>query len=227
MEKDIVPELLDKLTEDFGSMYNKSKKIAKLKGIEKKSFNDAYSYALEIGNIQAKVFKKNISSAVLPDGKMYYNIAERIINGTLPSDYKLISEYYLDMQNTANKASGIGLKAKISALNKDRLDGFIERLSSGEEYDKIAWILDEPIKNFALNIVDESIKSNADFLSDAGVTVTVTRTSEYNCCKWCDDLAGTYTAPFDSKIFARHDNCRCTIESSGKKMRTSGRAFAR
>lgn len=224
---DIVPELLETLEKDFNRQYYDSKKIGKLLAVKQKSYQNAYDFAEEVGNIQAKVFKRNISSAILPEGKMFYNIADRVINGTLRNDYELVASYSREAQTAINRSAKISLKAKAAEMNLDRLRGFTERLSGGEEFDAIAWILDEPVKVFSLSVVDDTIKKNAEFQASAGIVSTVTRIAVNGCCAWCDDLAGTYSAPFDPSIFARHDNCRCQIDYQGKKMKTSGNAFHR
>lgn len=225
---DIVPGLLDVLQKDFKTQYNKSKRIDSLLRVKNKSIMNAYSYAREVGNIQAKVYKNNISSAILPDGKMYYNIANGIIPPTLENDYGLITDYYREAQFYANKKAGISLKAQIAALNLDRVNGFVDVVSSADNFDDTAKVLDKAVQAFAMSIADDCINKNAKFLADAGVEVMLTRSlhGEDNC-EFCQALAGQYKRPFPSEMFARHVGCVCTIDFEGKKMRTSGNAFVR
>ena len=81
---DIVPELLEKIKKEFDEKISKSKKIkSAMKAIEEGTcdYETAYNYASEVGEVLADTLKKNITKDVLPDGKMYYNIANRILNG--------------------------------------------------------------------------------------------------------------------------------------------------
>lgn len=214
---DITPELLEAIESEFAILFSASpqiKKLQKLLDDGVATYKEANAYAVETGNILAKVFKKKLSSAVLPDGKMYYNIADRILNKTLGRNYELISAYSTDVQTALNEAVGLGLKAIQPEINQDRIDGIIDRLADGELYDDIAWILEEPVINFSQSIIDDFIRENAEFHKDAGITERITRTSVRNCCKWCDGLVGSYEyggSDMPNDIFRRHERCRCIV----------------
>lgn len=45
---------------------------------------------------------------------------------------------------------------------------------------------------------------------------TVERRAAPGCCAWCEAVAGTFVEP-DGEVFRRHDNCRCSIKTSGYK----------
>ena len=84
--EDIAPVLLKKIQQDFQNGFDKSSMI---KGLYAKvrdgtaTYKEANEFALETGELLAKAYRNNISSDVLPDGKLYYNIAQRILNPTL------------------------------------------------------------------------------------------------------------------------------------------------
>ena len=222
MSSDVAIDLIKDVNTAFRNNCIKDKKLVKL--MDKlndgtATYKDAYSYATSIGNARAKAFKNQITSNSLPDGKMYYNIASRLLENTLGEDYNLVSEYAQSVQELMNAENGISLKALQADKNKDRIKGFIDRISSEDNYDDIAWILDEPVKVHALSVVDDTVKKNSEFQSRAGLGVKVIRIAEANCCKWCSDLAGTYTYPgVPGEVFARHDNCRCIVEYDGHKL---------
>lgn len=46
----------------------------------------------------------------------------------------------------------------------------------------------------------------------------VIRVAVGDTCKWCRDVAGTYTNP-PADVFRRHDNCDCEIRTEGYKSR--------
>lgn len=218
MKEDITPSLIESVNKSFEANYNSSPQIEKLLKKETKTYKDAYRYAEQVGQARALSYM-DISSEVLPDGKMYYNIASRLMEDTLGADQQMIAEYAASAQETANKKSGINLKAQKADLNQDRIDGFVNRLSSEETFDDVAWILNEPVKTFARSVVDDTVKKNAEFQNRAGVKATVVRTSAPKCCEWCSNLAGTYTYPrVAGEVFARHDNCRCTLDYEGKRL---------
>lgn len=210
MVDDIVPKLLEDLKKEFLSKYKSNKKIPKL--LETKNHANAYLYAQEVGEILAEVFDIKLSASVLPDGKMYFNIAERILNETLGNNHKLVTEYAVELQTALNKEAGIGLKPKTNKVNQDRIDGLVNRLSTEDNFDEVKWILKDPVANFSRSVMDDFVMTNADFHAKAGLKPKITRYVNSEHCEWCDKLAGTYDYPVDRIIYARHENCDCVVE---------------
>lgn len=215
MEKDIVPGLLELIEKEFDEKTFNSdvlkKAIQSLKD-KKATYKDAHEFAVELGDILAKVLNTHIAVDTLPDGKMYFNIADRILNTTLKKNHELITGYALDVQTELNYSAGLKIKGQAPKLNQHRIDGMIERLSL-EEFETIKWILDEPIKNFSQSIVDDTARANMTFQSKAGMQPKVKRVVVGNCCDWCKEIEGTYDykdAPHN--IYQRHRYCRCRVE---------------
>lgn len=132
---DIAPALFEKLHKAFEHERESSGKLAKLEAQNrsgKATHREALEYASTIGEILQKVFRENIKAEELPDGMMYYNIANRTVRPLLEEAYGIISAYTAEVQNSLNQKAGIGLKAVVPELNKDRIDGIIRRLSDGE-----------------------------------------------------------------------------------------------
>lgn len=213
---DIVPELLELIIKEFNG---KTYKSAKLKKAIKKlmdnqaDYKNANEFSIEIGGILAEVLGNNITSEILPDGKMYYNIADRILNQTMTNNFNLISGYTADVQTSLNHKAGLRMKAQKPKLNQSRIDGIVERLSKEDDFNKIKWILDEPITNFSQSIVDDTIKINTEFQAKAGLMPKITRREAGNCCDWCKEVVGTYTYPdVPENIYKRHRYCRCTVD---------------
>ena len=80
--EDIAPKLLEEIQNDFDREVKNSTKVKRSTDKIKKgtaTYEDVDEYAVELGEILSKVYSRHLSSAVLPDGKMYYNIAERLI----------------------------------------------------------------------------------------------------------------------------------------------------
>lgn len=221
---DIVPELLDKIKADFFEQAEKSAELERLLLLVrsgKANFIDAHEFSTKLGQILSEALQNNISRLILPDGKMHFNIASRILNETLGTNHKMVSTYAKQVQETLNKEAGIGLKSIQAPINQERINGLVNRLSYEEKFDDVSWILKEPIVNFNQNIVDNHIKVNADFHFKSGLKPKIVRTTDGNCCAWCSKLAGVYTYPGVNKdVFRRHDRCTCTLDyhpGDGKK----------
>ena len=225
MVDDIVPKLLDDLKKEFLNKYKANKKIPKL--LETKNHANAYLYAQEVGDILAEVFDSKLSASILPDGKMYFNIAERILNETLGNNHKLVTDYAVELQTALNKEAGIGLKPKTNKVNQDRIDGLVNRLSTEDNFDEVKWILKDPVANFSRSVMDDFIMTNADFHAKAGLKPKLTRYVNSEHCEWCDKLAGTYDYPVDRIIYARHENCDCVVEYHPKDGRGIQNAYTK
>lgn len=214
--EDIAPVLLKKIQQDFQNGFDKSSMIEGLYAKVRDgtaTYKEANEFALETGELLAKAYRNNISSDALPDGKLYYNIAQRILNPTLRNNYELITDVTEQVQKALNDAANIGIKPVKPELNQDRIDGIINRASDADNYDAVSWILDEPVMNFSQSIVDDSIRENAEFHAKAGMSPKIVRKLHGGCCEWCRALAGTYSYPDVPKdVYRRHQRCRCTVD---------------
>lgn len=219
MAKDIVPELLDKIKKDFHLSTSQSEVIKKAiddLDLGKATYKTANGFAKELGDILAKTLQSNINADVLPDGKMYYNIANRILNDTMRANYEAVAEFSKDVQTSLNHSAGLGIRGRKAELNQDRIDGLVERISESEDIDFIKKTLGEPIVNFTQSIVDDTIKTNADFHDKLGLKPKIIRTSTGKCCSWCSKVAGIYdykdVKNTGNNVFRRHQHCRCEID---------------
>ena len=99
------------------------------------------------------------------------------------------------------------------ALNQDRIDGIVNKISEYDDFAEGKWLLDEPIKNFTQSIVDDTIKTNADFQYKSGLTPKIVRKEVGSCCDWCKEVVGVYEYPDVTKdVYKRHRFCRWTVE---------------
>lgn len=206
---DIAPELLKKVQQSF------EEETAKLwEDIKNsvKSYEEAYSYAIKVGEALSKSFGVNITPEVLPDGMMYYNIADKVVRPMLKAEYDLTSQAAVEAQRAANKAAGIGMKPQAAGFDDDRAQGIIDRVSS-EPFEKVKWILDEPVRSFSKNVVDSTIQKNVEFQGKSGLSPKIRRTAVGETCEWCKAVAGTYSYPQVPKdVYRRHANCDCIVE---------------
>ena len=232
-EIDVLPKLLEEVKNEFELAYGESEIIrnafAKLKA-KKATYRTANDFAIEIGGILSKALGVSISADKLPDGKMYYNIAQRLLTDVLGRNYELVSGYASDVQKNLNSEAKIGLTAQVPELNQDRIDGLVNRLASEESFDDVKWLLDDPIVNFSQSIVDDSIRKNVEFHHKVGLSPKIVRRVVGHPCKWCKSLEGSYNYPEVPKnIYRRHGNCRCTVDyhpGNGKKQNVHTKSWA-
>jgi hypothetical protein len=229
MMEDIAPALIEQVNKAFKAEYSTSKKIKRLlERIKSADANyvDANAYAEEVGDILKRAFEKFVSSDALPDGKMYYNIADRLLRETLGNNYKLIADASETVQTALNRASDIGMKAIRPEMEEDRLKNLIDRISNEEYYDDIRRMIEEALVNYSQSVVDDSIRANVEKQYQAGLKPILTRKAAGGCCEWCQKMAGTWDyeelkQTWDYyEVFRRHDACRCTIvydPGDGKK----------
>jgi hypothetical protein len=224
MNDDVLPALLEEVQDNFGQEFVKSEVVDKaLKTLEAKkaTYANANDFAIEVGEILSKALTTSVTADKLPDGKMYYNIAKRLLEPVLQQNHELVADYSSKVQTVLNESAKISLVAQPVELNQDRIDGFIERFSREDKFDNVKWLLGEPIVNFTQSIVDDSIKKNAEFHAKAGLQPKIVRKTAGRCCKWCQSLAGSYNYPDVPKdVYRRHQNCRCTVDykpGDGKK----------
>lgn len=223
-EIDVLPKLLQEVKKEFELSYRESEIIrnafATLEA-KKATYKTANEFAIEIGEILSKALGAYISADKLPNGKMYYNIAQRLLMDVLGRNYELVSSYASDVQKNLNDKAKIGLKVQVPELNLDRIAGIVNRFSSEDNFEDVSWLLDEPIVNFTQSIIDDSIRKNAEFHHKAGLQPEIVRTSYFHCCEWCQEVQGNYKYPRVPKdVYRRHQHCRCIVDYDPKNGKT-------
>lgn len=218
--EDITPALLETLKKRF---FEKISVNPKIRALDKKiragkaTYADAEDYAYLIGEALSQTFGENISSAVLPDGKMYFNIAERILSTMLGENHRIVSEATQIVQEFLNKSADLGLKAQLVPVNQNRIIGLVNKVSKAEHYDDVAWALNEPVENFSMSVVDDILKANVEFQGKAGLSPVIVRKAMWRCCEWCSKLEGIYSYPVENDdVYRRHERCRCRVEFDPK-----------
>lgn len=213
---DVAPALIEAITRDFRSAYDDSEKIRVLLAKVDQgtaTYEEAQAYALEVSRLIGQAYQNHVSSAALPDGRMYYNIASRLIPSTMDENYELVANYAMGVQQGLNQRAKIGLKVQPPEKNQDRIDGLVELVSNADRYDDVSEQLLSAMENFSQNVADETIRANADSQYRAGMQPKIIRKAERKCCAWCSALAGEYDYPdVPHDVYRRHENCRCTVE---------------
>mgnify|MGYP000857912384 FL=1 len=233
-EIDVLPKLLQEVKKEFELSYGESEIIrnafATLEA-KKATYKTANEFAIEIGEILSKALGASISADKLPNGKMYYNIAQRLLTDVLGRNHELVSGYASDVQKNLNDKAKIGLKVQVPELNQDRIAGIVNRFASEDNFEDVSWLLGEPIVNFTQSIIDDSIRKNAEFHAKTGLVPTISRQSTGRCCKWCDSLVGNYIYGEEpANFYRRHQHCTCVIDyhpKNGKRQNSWTKKFSK
>ena len=111
--EDVAPGLLKQIQEEYRRRIQESKVLAEYeqaRKAEKADYAGAARAARELGEILAAVYQNQLSSEVLPDGKMYYNIALRVLDPTMKENYEHVADCAEAAQEILNKNAGLGFK---------------------------------------------------------------------------------------------------------------------
>ena len=218
-----IDEVIENIINHFDEGWKQSKEIKtalKVLKENKATFKNANNLAKEVGNILSEVFKDTIKSDMIYNKKMYQEMAEKLVNASLKKAHEVITDYSTNVMKNLNKTSKISGGVITPSFNQDKANGIITRLVR-DDYDKIKWILDEPVKTFCQSIVDDTIRENVNHHARLGLKPVVRRVSNGKCCKWCDKLVGTYSYPdVPQDVYRRHNRCNCIVEyfpGDGKK----------
>ena len=215
---DIGEELLRAVRRDFRQeLGDKDSKLAKiLKRIQdgKGTFHDVALFSKECGAALSEAIAKNVTPDRLPDGQLYYNIANKILRATLKDNYDLVNMVAQAAQEQTDSKLSIHLAPQQAPFPEDRIHKIINGAADQTaDSDTIKRRLDSPVRNVTESFYDDFVEENAEFRDEAGLKTYLVRQTNGKCCDWCASLAGRYVyedAPED--VFAKHDNCTCTAE---------------
>ena len=218
---DISVELLEKIQATFQKKFGTSQKAQNLlrktnDGLA--TYADANEFSIITGDLLAEAFAEHLSSDVLPNGRLYYNIGQKVVAPMLENNYEIVADNAVTVQETLNALAGIGIKGQRADIQYERIEGIIQRLANELNYDDVAWILKEPVVNFTQAVVDDTIKKNVEFHNEAGLKAKVVRIAESKACEWCRNLQGEYDYPdVPQDVWHRHQNDKCIITYYPKK----------
>lgn len=217
MAEDIAPALLEKVQAEFERGCEKNVRIQScLKKLEDGTATlfEASQYAKGLGEQLSIALQSCITEDALPDGKMYYNIANRIITTTLKQNYDLINAMAAQIQALVDTREGIQIKAAKAKYPDRRIKSIVDAMSKdGAEFSTVKTWMNAPIRNVSQEFYDDFVSENANFRYNAGLDTHIVRRASAAPCQWCKGLAGTYLYPDDipEDVFRRHDNCGCAV----------------
>ena len=213
---DITPGLYAVINADFtDSVANDTNLAAILADIDAGKATHAATYRLAsiIGKHASSALQAHIVTDDLPDGRLYFNIAEGTVGPVLRRSHSLVTGAGQQVQRALNQRARIGINPIIPTLDENRLRDLLYKLGAAESFDNVAWLLGAPIQNFVESVADDMVRENVEFHARAGLGPKIRRVAAPGCCEWCDALAGTYdydSAPAD--VYRRHERCTCNVE---------------
>ncbi|WP_290457638.1 polymorphic toxin type 50 domain-containing protein [Faecalibaculum rodentium] len=217
---DIVPELLKALEDRLQRAFKNDRELQDIKTRIKQGTAqsiDSERFSIRAGEILSRVWKSVITQGELPDDRMYYNIARRLLDPTLHTGFDEVSGVCTDIVQLQYTAAGQPLSQIVAVhadFSQDRLDGLVDYISSKERYSEAEPEFLEKLINFHQDIHSQTVEKNFKNLGQMGFTPKIVRKSLGSCCEWCQRLEGSYDyhPGMDREVFRKHSHCRCTVE---------------
>ena len=220
--EDVAPELYDEISMRYQKgLMNDNKLISLAKKI--KSGNgtqvDLDTITERLGRHASNALRETLKAKNLPDGKLYWNIAEKTIKPSLERVYGAVNHYASIEQRMNDVNHGVKLAVQAGNDPSFHIRKVMEYAANSVSETELDNALNEPVKTAASKFLDDFKKRNAEIRSDAGVIQYVIR--EYDgvglkagACNWCLERAGIwkYDEAKANGVFERHDGCGCTID---------------
>lgn len=170
-----------------------------------------------IGFRASQAISEYVNVAALPDGKMYYNIADTILSGVLKDNYEIINSAAAECQRAIDRKMGISIEPQRAPYPAERVQAVAGAASAPDiSEEKMVRRMTSPVEDISKSFYDDYVKTNVEFRSNAGLDCYVIRTNHNTkgtCCDWCDRLAGKYHYPEEvpEEVYHKHHKCTCTL----------------
>lgn len=132
MAVDISTELYEKILNEFNSRYKRNREVSrfikKVEG-ERASLEDASLFARELGEIASATLIAEMTEENLPNGVLYYNIAEKTIIPLMMHVHEIVNDYAIKIQEYVDKKDGVGIKPIRGELNRKRMHAIIQKIA--------------------------------------------------------------------------------------------------
>lgn len=214
---DIGAELLGKIRAEFQNSCKADKYIQSvLKKIEggTAKMEEVALLSKQLGFRVSQAIGTHVNVAALPDGKMYYNIADTILTGVLKDNYDVINSAAAECQKALDSQAGINITPQQAAFPTERVQAVVNAASVPDIAEEVMIRrMTAPAQNITESFYNDYVQTNVKFRSDAGLDCYIIRNDHGGCCEWCAKLAGKYHYPEDvpKDVYRRHDNCGCTV----------------
>lgn len=218
MPTDVVPALQEGIEASFRARMASDRRV---RSVTKRirdgtaTFIDGRQYAEGAGRALAGALQENLAQDLLPNGRLYYNIANRTVTPALRNNYELVNEVAAQIQEIEDAALGIGLQATRAEFPEERVAGLIDMMTAEDiDFSRVLYWIGEPIVNNSEAFMDDFVRSNAEFRQKSGLSAKISRIVSPGCCEWCEKTAGRGTYDYGEQpddFFRRHEFCRCSV----------------
>lgn len=216
MAEDIAPALQERIMKIMQQGLAKDARIRRLfdKLAEgKATYDDAHKVSQIAGEIASAALTEVLKPEVLPDRRLYYNIADRTMRPAMEYADRFTANYAQAMQTEKNRRAGRNIKAITPRVNTQTVENLCGMASDYEDFADGVWVLDKPVQTTVESVVDRFVRANAFFAARSGLSPKMIRVAEVDCCPWCAGLDGIFNmGDLPSEFYARHNNCRCTTD---------------
>ena len=224
MPEDIGVELHDKIKQAFDAKCGKDSTLSHIKRkIENgtATMEDTSVYARRLGELLRKSIEGTTKPGDLPGEKMYFNIAQSILEPLLRDNYDDVNTICAEVQSALDAKKGIGLKPQKADFPAERVRAAIGGAAVKETAEHAIQVLGRTAENITGSFQTDYVKKNAEFRSKAGLNCYIERKDGFKCCDWCAKLAGRYRYPDEvpKDVYRRHDNCTCDVSYVSEKGR--------
>lgn len=226
MAEDISPELYRAIKTRFDTLSVTDKKLVSL---NRKIYagtatqQDIAKYTELIGKHASDAFKAVLKPENLPNGTLYYNIAEKTIKPLMLDNWGYINNAAVMQQAAVDKAIEINIGIVKGGDPEKRINPIIDRAVNAKTGDELKSALSDPVITGHLEFYDDFMKENAKLRSELGLYAVVERiydgvglhrgTKWAKPCKFCEDRA--LRKPYEESVlwgmWERHPGCKCTI----------------
>lgn len=131
MAADIVPELYERIKDKFEQNMKADKELQGIKARLKKETatgEDICRYSKLVGTCAADALTAELIPGNLPEGRLYWNIASRIIEPLLREVHKMVMTAATKQWEYADKKLGIGMKCVETGFPEDRVKDLIDKI---------------------------------------------------------------------------------------------------
>ena len=223
--------LKDRLRGEFTKLFEKDPDIERTyEMIRNRSadYADAQRFAIKVGDILTKTLQAEDYT-----GENLYELADDVMN-MLDQNVRLIDAVCDTIQGQMNESANIGIEPIAPEMPPDRAAGIKDAVINASSNEDIYNSVAASATNYGQALVDEWVKTNAEFQLKSGLGATIVRvwsgsypSHDTKHTDYCRSLAGVYSyengipdgrnrggiwgMEGDKNIFARHKGCRCTV----------------
>lgn len=182
------------------------------------TYDDAVKFSKALGDATSKALEK-YSGAVVDEALAEY--AEVVLAPIYRSMQSTGLEASKLIQQIYNDKAGFGFAPVNVARDESRIVHMVSRFREATSFDEVAFLLGKDVsQNIARASVTDTMRSNANFMSNAGIEVTYTRIGT-DCCPWCAEVSGTYTRDeLPDDYWKVHKDCTCVFEYKARNTHT-------